>query len=496
MWSGRQTLSTIEQTISGLHGEESRLDTALRSAIGEAERLGRERAGALKELARVKLDEMTAGRLVKDLDAGERRAAEILKDHSLRLANLAEQRKALVDEVASAEAARNRAAEAVETALAAVEALRADVEGKVKATAEWKSAKAALDAADAVASEAGKKAAQSQADLGAKRRPYDDDPLFLYLWQRGYGTSRYAAGNVARMLDGVVADFIGFIEVRPNYAMLIEIPLRLKEHADAKAKTAAEQREILGDIERRAMLAAGVEAKEQALAEARYKLAAADDAAQSKRALLAAADKQRADLVGAGTSPAYEQALSTIASADSRDDIVTLLREARRTQTPADEALVRHIEQIDASAARAGEDVASLRKTAADLARRRLEIEGVRDRFRNAGYDHPHAGFGNERDIAEVLGRIAEGVIRSGVLWDLLRRNYTTRRPRSEPEFGFPGFPFPFPLPGGGEGPRGGDWREPRSRGGWSPTFDPPGSGGGGGSSDSGGDNFTTEGSF
>ena len=114
MWTGRQTLASIEGAIANLRREEGQLDAALRSAVDEAERLRKERGEALRELARIKLDEMAAGRLVGSLDAGERRAMQILEDNRLRLAALSEQREALVKEVAGAEAERDAAAAAVE----------------------------------------------------------------------------------------------------------------------------------------------------------------------------------------------------------------------------------------------------------------------------------------------------------------------------------------------------------------------------------------------
>jgi hypothetical protein len=92
MWTGRQTLVSIERAIADLHREEGQLDTALRSAVGETERLRKERSDALRELARIKLDEMAAGRLVDNLDAGERRAVQILDDYRLRIAAIAERR--------------------------------------------------------------------------------------------------------------------------------------------------------------------------------------------------------------------------------------------------------------------------------------------------------------------------------------------------------------------------------------------------------------------
>jgi hypothetical protein len=495
MWTGRETLGSIESAIGKLYREESQLDASLRSAVAETERLRKERVETLRELARVKLDEMAAGRLVSNLDAGERRAVQVLDDYRLRIAGVTERRESLLKEVASARAARDAAAKLVEDALAAVEALRAEVEGRMQAVPAWQAAKAASDAANAVAGEAEKKAADSEAELGAKRKPYDEDPLFIYLWKRGFGSSRYQSNNFVRFIDRLVADFIGFIDVRPNYAALIEVPLRLREHATAKRAEAGERRAALSDIERRAMVEAGIEPKERTLAEARHKLAAADTTLDEKLGLLRKIDAERSALVSGGSNPAYEEALSVIASADAKDQIAALYLEARRTATPADDAIVRRLEGTDGQIDKADQELAELRRTAQDLAKRRIEIERVRDRFRGAGYDHPHGTFGNDSDIADALGRMLAGTIGGAVLWDILQGGYSTRGPMGRPDFGYPSSPFPFPIPGGGNnGPWGGDWRDPSSRGGWAP--DGGGSGGGGGGGGGGSDDFTTGGSF
>jgi chromosome segregation ATPase len=496
MWTGRQTLASIESAISDLRREEGQLDTALRSAVAETERLRKERSDALRELARVKLDEMAAGRLVSNLDAGERRAAQILDDYRLRIAALAERREALVEEVAAAEAQRHAAAGAVETALAAVEAVRAQADSTARTTPAWQQAKAASDAAAAIAAEADKKAATAEADLGAKKKPYDDDPLFIYLWRRRFGTSAYGAGNFVRYMDRKVADFIGFLDARPNYAALIEIPLRLREHATAKQQEAAQAQSALSEVERRAMLEAGMEPKERALAEARHKLAAAEETLEGKNGLLRKLDEDRNALVSGGTDPAYNEALSTIASADSKDDLRALYQEARRTPTSADDAIVRRLETIDASVARTETEIGRLRGSAMTLAGRRAEVQQVRDRFRSAGYDHPHATFGNENAIADTLKQVLAGAA-GAVLWDLLRGGYSYRGPRGGQDFGFPNQPFPFPLPGGGGkgGSSGGDWRDPSNRGGWSAGDDDSGSSDHGGDSGSR-DDFSTGGSF
>ena len=105
-----------------------------------------------------------------------------------------------------------------------------------------------------------------------------------------------------------------------------------------------------------------------------------------------------------------------------------------------------------------------------ELSRRRSEMEQARERFRRTGYDHPQSTFNNNGDIADVLKGMLEGVVRSGALWDLLQQGHRSRPTRGSTDFGLPDFPLPFPLPGGDTNDAtGGAWRNPSSRGGWSP---------------------------
>jgi hypothetical protein len=476
MWTGRQTLASIEQAIGNLHQEEAQLDSAIRTCTADAERLRTTRDDALKELARIKLDEITAGRLVRNLDASERRAVQLLEAGRHRLTSEAERKAATLTEVTTAEAARHLAAEAVEQALAAVEALNADVRSNVQKSPDWQKVMADYKAADDIAGEAEKKAATAQAELGAKQKPYDDDVLFTYLWRRKFATADYRAGNLVRTIDRAVADFIGFPDVRPNYAMLLEIPARLRDHATEKRTAAKAIGTQQADLERAALNRAGFAEKERALTEARYRLAAAEATLSAKRMELAAIDHVRAGLMKLGSEPGYAEALATIAQGDAHDDIGQLYAEARRTQTTADEAIVKRIEQIDGKLGAAEQELQQLRKTAQEIGKRRAEAENVRERFRGAGYDHPHARFGNDVDIGAILGSLLEGAVRSGVVWDVIRGGFSTRGPFDRGSMGGGGFggggglPFPFPIPGGGNsGPRGGGWRQPESQGGWFP---------------------------
>jgi hypothetical protein len=84
----------------------------------------------------------------------------------------------------------------------------------------------------AIVAKAEEKAAQAEADREEKRKPYEADPLFMYLWRRRFGTREYQASALVRALDRKVAHLIDYETARVNYTMLMELPQRLREHAE------------------------------------------------------------------------------------------------------------------------------------------------------------------------------------------------------------------------------------------------------------------------
>ncbi len=477
MISGQQALRSIDQAAAQIRGQEQQLDAALRSAGDDLVRLRAERVATLKQLATVRLDALKGERVVWDLDVAERRALQLLADD--QQAGLA-----LSQRLAEAQAAREKAealrigqADALAQALSALEEFQAKVEPGIKASVAWVSRKAAIDHAEAVAAKADSKADLAEADRDAKRKPYESDPLFMYLWNRKFGTSDYRSGGLVRFFDRKVGGLVGFANARPNYQMLNEIPARLREHAERCVAAVAAEREQLVAVEAAGLKSAGsgpheekVAAGRAALADAEAKLAAADKA-------LGELDREREAALSGRAKGAFDEAVEMLAEADGNEDIRELFREASQTRTGEDDALVRRIEAIDARNGQAEQAVAQLRQDAGTLARRRVEVEQQRETFRRQGYDSPYGQFGNDQLIGQVLGGIVKGAIEGAVLGGVLRDGYRERPRRADSSFGGNGG-FSFPFPGGGGG-GGGNW------------------GGGGGSSSGGGrDGFTTGGQF
>lgn len=505
MLSGRQALASFEQAIARTRGDEGRLDATLRSAEAEVARLRTERVELLKELARVRLDLLPREAVTDALDHAETRALALIRDGAERRKASESEREAAYRAVEAAQATRHARAEALEDALKAYDEARAALEPTLRASDEWTAQEARIDAAERVADEAAKKADQATADLAEKRKPYEADPLFLYLWERKFGTADYRASFLARFLDRKVAALVHYPDARANFAMLQEIPARLAAHAARQKAAIAEEKSRLAEIEAQALQKAGAGKRQAAIETARQALLDAEKTLSAAHAALAALEK-----AAGAEDPAYEQAVAILAEADGREDLAELYREAAMTASPEDETIVRRIETLDGQIARADGEVRRIRETARDLAARRTQIEQARDDFRKEGYDQPYGGFANDGIIADVIGGILKGAMSRSVLRDILRDNYRRgappargRRGRREEAGGI--FPFPIPMPTGGWS--GGDSDDSSggsaSSGSWVPPWLEGGSSGGSwlgggdsGGSDAGGDDFTTGGSF
>jgi hypothetical protein len=353
MISGRQALATIEQTIAQARGEEARLDAALKSAADQVARLRAERMDAFRALARHKLDAMTQKGVVGALDAAERQALDLLAQRRQAFERLTERRAAAEQVVKDSEAERHAKAAALEEALKPIAAVRQQVEAQVRASPEWSAERARIEEAPAIAEEAEKKAVQAEADREAKRKPYEADPLFMYLWRKKFGTAEDRSGPLVRFFDRRVARLVRYDKARANYVLLNEIPQRLREHA----------RLVKAGVE---PLVARARAAKADLDQAERRLAEA-------KAALAALDREHDASVLQGEGP-YRDAIELLASADARENLQALYREAMATPAPEDDAIVRRIEAADGAIRRAEREMEGIRAKLRDLTQRRAAI--------------------------------------------------------------------------------------------------------------------------
>ncbi len=471
----------MRKDIDRIDSELSRISTALTTNKHNQNRTA-------NRLARIRLDEINSGTLSQSLDTADQHAQELfaLRENAL---NTLEQ--TLLD---AKESLRNlessRAAQLKEVNYHAQELIDAEREAQagLESNAEYQAQLAAVREADSVADEAEDKTAQAQQDRTEKGKPFEADKLFMYLWQRHYGTSEYSANPLTRVLDGWVARHTDFVKARVNYWTLLEIPKRLESHAKRAREQAALQLKALEELELAAAQTLGIPALQAALAQAQEDLALVDANIEKAEDQLDAQLEQRGRYAS-GKDRYIEQSLALLNDAMQRRDSYDLGIAVQATQSREDDALVREFGDLREQAEDLQEDIAEQRSVRDAKIDRLKELEQVRRQFKQRRYDDVRSGFSNGDMIASVLGQFLGGLIGSAELWRTLERHQRHIDVGAWPDFGSGGLGgrmppgrSPWHRPGkisiGGSG----GFRLPRSGG-----FSSRGRGGGGGGFRTGG---------
>jgi len=206
MISGRDAFSQIQSALMGVRRDEESLVASLNSAMAEAARLRTEEAQAWRALARVRLDALSREKVSGPLDSSERQALVLIAQRQVKLNEAASQRDALRKQIEEAAALRNQAAAEVEAAADRIDEQRAKTQARLKDDQRWKQLIANAARLKETAASAAEKAKLSEEEKSGKKKPYEADNLFMYLWSRGYGTPAYKAGYLTRYFDGRIAE--------------------------------------------------------------------------------------------------------------------------------------------------------------------------------------------------------------------------------------------------------------------------------------------------
>ena len=307
---GPEALASLDEAMRDIRREEDDISSRIARASERLAKVKEGEAELFRQLAQLRLDPSVQGELDGAISAAERSARDMLKAHTKSL-NSAE------EDVASRDAALARLSEERAAALKTFETHQSELKtlaGRLGATIAKEPVFAAKrnearELAE-IAAQAMRKTEQAEADREEKGRPYRDDPLFTYLWEAGYGTANYRANNLVRYFDGLVAQLIGFSRARPNFAMLNEIPLRLREHAERQVEIAQRTEAELDALELQAIDSAGGKPIRDAMEAAQQQIEALDSQILAAEDLRDESAKALAELSHGG-NPSFEAALES-----------------------------------------------------------------------------------------------------------------------------------------------------------------------------------------
>lgn len=455
MLSGRDTLDNIDHALRGARVNLTRLDAEFGAVRTELARLQRGEIAIYSELAKLRLLAIERGDLLQSLGDADGRVESILSERASALEQLTHENETAEQALHADEERRTAEQAVVAAASEALDAAEAKAQAALDADEPYRDQLARTEQADFVADQAEDKTSAARRDRVEKGKPYEGDPLFAYLWDRGYGTSRYRAWPVTRWLDAKVAELCNYEPARRNYAMLIEIPVRLEEHAVKMRGRFDREVEALRALEEAAAKAAGVPERRAELDAAEEKLDDIDASIAEREDRIRAIVEERGRYA-AGEDAHYRRCLEVLAEALRGESIQFLSERAARTQDRADDELVTRLSDLEREREQVERNLAEFRQLHETQSRRLLELEDVRRRFKAERYDDPLSEFANAALIAMVLKQFLSGAVGSGSVWDVIQRQHRRRRVRANPGFGTLRFP---------RAPRHGPWRMPKGGG-------------------------------
>jgi hypothetical protein len=432
--SGPEALRSLDEALRDIRREEDEIAKRLARSAEMITKMREQEGELLSELARVRLDPSTQKDLAGQISGAELRAREMLKSHETELNESGRKLSGLDGDIASATTERGKLQDEATRQNDVLRALADRVRPQLANDPAFAQKLATARELAAIADESMRKTQQAEADREEKGKPYRDDPLFMYLWEGGYGTKTYRANNFVAWLDGHVARLVGFPEARPNFAMLNEIPMRLREHAERQQQNAKQAADAVAALEADAIDAAGGKAARETLEKLSADVAALDERIVQLQDQRDDALKTQRELAQ-GSDPAFASAIKGLAEALGREDLKTLLAEARATATGQDDTIVQQIDDVRQRVKEEDEETADQKSRLKILAARRRELEDIQYEFKKQGFDNPRSSFGKDALVGDLLNDFLRGGISAANYWDQWRRSQRWEGPRDDWNF-------------------------------------------------------------
>jgi len=417
MITGRDTLQEISNHVLQAQSRIEAIDREMDGLNTQLNQSRIETAEQYRELATFRLDEIRAGNVTSRMNKAYLAVPAFMDQHKQVLAALEnditqeQQRQQMLEQQ------RETRRDARDTAADALWKQIQKSKSALEKTADYGRRQETAAAAVQVAGRADEKASQSEADLASKGKPYQDDMLFMYLWDRRYLTPDYRHGGITRMLDGWVARLIRFKETRADYHMLNELPQRLREHAAKAAEEAERQQQSLLAMERQAAEKDGVAILQAALDTAEKQLQQVNDDIQAEEKRYQELLRQKNEFAS-GEDEYTQKAVALMAAELEREDVIALFQQAQSTPRPEDDAIVMRLHQLQQTHKTLNDRISEL-KTNQQQQRNALEdLSTLREKFRRSNYDASASSFPANLGLGVLLGEILRGGISSGSAWD------------------------------------------------------------------------------
>lgn len=458
--SGKEVLATINSGLNLVKEQVVNSEQELEHLNNQRAELEKSETSQFKKLAKLRLNLLATGDIIKRLDASEQRAQKLLQQRRQTLLALKQQIENLEKERAVLETQRDHQADSVDKANEALDQREAETQQTLAADANYQQHLQQAKETDRIATHAEEKTDVATRDKIEKGKPYEQDVLFMYLWKRKYGLSEYRSKGLIRFLDQKVAYLTGYDKARANYNMLTELPVRLQGHAGKKRKQADEAFESLKQLELDAAATNGVPELQNHLDTEEQALQEAEQILDDHDAKVLALKHQEAAFV-AGDDNEFQNILKLLSTTFRQDDLTELYQDATETPLPEDDLIVMELMKIKRDQQDLGDTLSQQRNLLMEQQQRELGLTSVQRSFKQSRYDALNSVFTDSEKVSLLIKQYLNGVLDSNILWQQLQKLQKTQATYSNPLFGSAGIPrrggvvwgggrLPFPRGGSG----------------------------------------------
>lgn len=429
MSSGKNALLEMDQRINAQRAEADRVARRLDALLSMQEHARAEVATGTERLARLRVDLLRDGQAGTALDAADRQVMALLEKRHLAFVELDQKIAGSGTRQDTLAKTRLDAVILRDRALAAERTLYVKTAESARTTPEWMAASALVQSLEHHVAAGEKKCLTAESDQAEKRRPYEADRLFVYLWTRRYGFPEYDAMPLIRTMDGWVARLCRYDGAHRNYRMLLALAPNLRAHVAALQTKLAAAKSALAEVERVTLERAGYAARQQARADAEAALLDAEKALAREEQSHQLNLGLRATYAD-GTDPFTQEAVRMLTAHMGREDLDTLRNDARATTTPKDDALVAGLANARAKISQHVLEIDQLKSQQDLLIRKLADADELRRRFRSNAYDSNDSEFGNGIVIGAVLGQVLSGALDLNRAWEQVHNNHRFRLPQ------------------------------------------------------------------
>ncbi len=432
--TGQNTLRIIDGAIAGLRRQVGDAIVAAENIDAREAQIRDGQVTCYTALAGIRLDLMRRSDDADDLDRAHRKAARLLDQHDVFIAEQSTALDSASEQIRTLEEQRVALSEEHDAAIAAYEVRVAEVEAKLLKSKPYRALAVKAEAQAAIATRAHQKLEIARDDLEQKGASYRSDPLFQYLWKRNYRKAGYKAPPITRFLDGWVARLCKYDQAYPNYGRLTDLPDWLEQHAAEQDKQAEIAESTLEAAELKALKTAGAD-KLQTTADALLgKIEATDLAIVTAEDAHGALAARQVRLRNEEEGPAREarRILEDSLRQASFPDLRIL---AAETLALDDDQLVDQLVNLRREEMSLEIEADRLEQRPDELRQDLSSMEQLRRKFKSARLDSPYARF-KPAAIDDILTALSVGRLNANDAFRQLQRIVRRQEPRTQPGFG------------------------------------------------------------